>query len=409
MVNALAGRHDRRGDGRRDRLVHGAAPPDLRRPHAVGDRVPRRGRRRRSAGRPSPSATSAPAALGALVLSAALGGGGRGGRSDESAAIGTVQAFALGLGFLFVGLYHGLLNGLDSLLFGTFLGITDGQVRPCSGSRSRCWLLLALVATPAAVLRLGRRARWRGRGGVPVAACSTSASSSCSGWPSPRPPDHGRAARVRPARHAGRHRPGAHRRGPGAASCLSVVDRARRHLARARRSPTTPPTRSASGSRRSRFGLYVAVRWSRLVAHGVEWRRASRGAAADARPRVHAQRVPRRHLHRARLRARRLLRRAAHQVFAGDALSHVAFTGRARRGRRSGSTSASACSPRRRRSALGMGASGDRARADDVVIGSVFAWVLGLGVLFLSIFTTRLERDERHRRRARAVRVDLRA
>ena len=36
-----------------------------------------------------------------------------------------------------------------------------------------------------------------------------------------------------------------------------------------------------------------------------------------------------------------------------------------------------------------MGALGDRTRADDVVIGTLFAWTLGLGVLFLSIFTTR--------------------
>ena len=35
-----------------------------------------------------------------------------------------------------------------------------------------------------------------------------------------------------------------------------------------------------------------------------------------------------------------------------------------------------------------MGALGDRARSDDVVIGSVFAWVLGLGALFLSIFVS---------------------
>ena len=34
-----------------------------------------------------------------------------------------------------------------------------------------------------------------------------------------------------------------------------------------------------------------------------------------------------------------------------------------------------------------MGLLGERARADDVVIGSLFAWALGLGVLFLSIFT----------------------
>ncbi len=65
--------------------------------------------------------------LGALAL-AAVGRDGQGGRAGESAAIGTVQAFALGLGFLFVGLYGGQLAGLQSLLFGTFLGITQGQV-----------------------------------------------------------------------------------------------------------------------------------------------------------------------------------------------------------------------------------------------------------------------------------------
>ena len=56
-----------------------------------------------------------------------LGGGGHG-LSEESAVIGTVQAFALACGFLFVTLYHGLLQGASALLFGTFLGITDGQV-----------------------------------------------------------------------------------------------------------------------------------------------------------------------------------------------------------------------------------------------------------------------------------------
>ena len=38
--------------------------------------------------------------------------------------------------------------------------------------------------------------------------------------------------------------------------------------------------------------------------------------------------------------------------------------------------------------AAGMGLLGPRARADDVVIGTVFAWVLGLGALFLSLFTS---------------------
>jgi zinc/manganese transport system permease protein len=75
------------------------------------------------------------------------------------------------------------------------------------------------------------------------------------------------------------------------------------------------------------------------------------------------------------------------QVFAGDALSHVAFTGAlaavaAGIDVRLGLFAATVLV------ALGMGAAGDHARADDTVIGSVFAWVLGLGVLFLSIFTT---------------------
>jgi zinc/manganese transport system permease protein len=73
------------------------------------------------------------------------------------------------------------------------------------------------------------------------------------------------------------------------------------------------------------------------------------------------------------------------QVFAGDALSHVAFAG---------ALGAAAAGYDIRLGlfvatiavAVGMGALGRRARPDDVVIGSVFAWVLGLGALFLSIF-----------------------
>jgi zinc/manganese transport system permease protein len=48
--------------------------------------------------------------------------------SEESAVIGTVQAFALACGMLFVSLYGGFLNSLTGLLFGTFLGISDRQV-----------------------------------------------------------------------------------------------------------------------------------------------------------------------------------------------------------------------------------------------------------------------------------------
>jgi zinc/manganese transport system permease protein len=75
------------------------------------------------------------------------------------------------------------------------------------------------------------------------------------------------------------------------------------------------------------------------------------------------------------------------QVFAGDALSHVAFTGAlaaAAAGIDLKLGLFAACVA----GGIGMGALGDRARADDVVIGTLFAWSLGLGVLFLSIFTT---------------------
>ena len=64
--------------------------------------------------------------LGALALAGIAGS--RRSHGGESAAIGSLQAFALALGFLFVSRYHGILNGLDSLLFGTFLGITSAQV-----------------------------------------------------------------------------------------------------------------------------------------------------------------------------------------------------------------------------------------------------------------------------------------
>jgi zinc/manganese transport system permease protein len=75
------------------------------------------------------------------------------------------------------------------------------------------------------------------------------------------------------------------------------------------------------------------------------------------------------------------------QVFTGDALSHVAFTG-------SLAALAAGLDPRiglfgtTIAVAVAMGALGRAGHADDVVIGSVFVWMLGLGVLFLSIYTT---------------------
>lgn len=76
------------------------------------------------------------------------------------------------------------------------------------------------------------------------------------------------------------------------------------------------------------------------------------------------------------------------QVFAGDALSHVAYAG---------SLAALAAGVDLRIGlfaaciavGLALGVLGGRGGADDVVIGTTFAWILGLGVFFLALYTTR--------------------
>jgi zinc/manganese transport system permease protein len=75
------------------------------------------------------------------------------------------------------------------------------------------------------------------------------------------------------------------------------------------------------------------------------------------------------------------------QVFAGDALSHVAFTGAlaavaAGLDLRIGLFAATVLV------ALLFAALGERARPDDVTVGVVFAWILGVGVLFLDLFNS---------------------
>jgi zinc/manganese transport system permease protein len=75
------------------------------------------------------------------------------------------------------------------------------------------------------------------------------------------------------------------------------------------------------------------------------------------------------------------------QVFTGDALSHVAFTGAL-------AALAAGLDPRiglfvfTIAVALFMGLLGQRGRADDAIIGSIFAWILGLGVLFLTLYVS---------------------
>ena len=76
----------------------------------------------------------------ALVIGSSAGSHPRRHRGEESSVTGTVQAFGLACGLVFLSLYQGVLSGYENLLFGSFLGITSGQV-----------VVLAIVA----VLTLG--------------------------------------------------------------------------------------------------------------------------------------------------------------------------------------------------------------------------------------------------------------
>jgi zinc/manganese transport system permease protein len=87
------------------------------------------------------------AALVIAAIPSATGARARG-YHDESAAIGTLQAFALACGFLFASLYGGFANGFNALLFGTFLGVTDAQVVTLFVVGAAALLVVAAVARP---------------------------------------------------------------------------------------------------------------------------------------------------------------------------------------------------------------------------------------------------------------------
>lgn len=70
------------------------------------------------------------------------------GYSEESAVTGTVQALALGAGFMFVSLYGAFLGGVNALLFGSFLGITRSQVLVLLVVAVLAIAVLASVARP---------------------------------------------------------------------------------------------------------------------------------------------------------------------------------------------------------------------------------------------------------------------
>lgn len=81
----------------------------------------------------------------AALAIAALPARGTRGFSEQSAVIGVVQAFALASGMLFIALYKGFLNGANALLFGSFLGITAGQVTALAVVALLALVVLAVI------------------------------------------------------------------------------------------------------------------------------------------------------------------------------------------------------------------------------------------------------------------------
>jgi zinc/manganese transport system permease protein len=66
--------------------------------------------------------------VGAVIIAGAADVGGPARQAQRSAAIGAVGAAALAVGFLLLSLYGGVLESLESLLFGSILGVTRGEV-----------------------------------------------------------------------------------------------------------------------------------------------------------------------------------------------------------------------------------------------------------------------------------------
>jgi zinc/manganese transport system permease protein len=134
-----------------------------------------------------PGATGAalaglPTALGYYVActaaALAIGRSGRAARGTrgsgaggESAVIGAVQTVGLAAGFLFLSLNQAVLGGPETLLFGTFLGITRGQVLGLALVALGALAVLTALARPLLFASIDREVARAG--GVPVALLDT--------------------------------------------------------------------------------------------------------------------------------------------------------------------------------------------------------------------------------------------
>jgi zinc/manganese transport system permease protein len=86
--------------------------------------------------------------VGAALGIGTLGRNLEAGHRAESAAVGTILAFSLGLGLLFFRLYAGTAEGIYGFLFGTILGISDMDVIVTAAVVTASVVGFAVIARP---------------------------------------------------------------------------------------------------------------------------------------------------------------------------------------------------------------------------------------------------------------------
>lgn len=104
---------------------------------------------------------------GAALFMRGARGSVRRGYGTETATIATVQAVGLAAGFLFLSLNNSVLGGTETLLFGTFLGVSRGQVLALLLIALASLALVAVAARPLLLETIDPEAA-RARG-LPVA------------------------------------------------------------------------------------------------------------------------------------------------------------------------------------------------------------------------------------------------
>src|ERR1019366_4221558 len=107
---------------------------------------------------------------GAVAIAFGSRVAGRRSLMQESAVVGTVGAVAFGLGFLFLSLYGGILENVETLLFGSFVAITRGQVETLLVVALLAGSVLAVVGRPLFYASVDEQAARAD--GVPVRALS---------------------------------------------------------------------------------------------------------------------------------------------------------------------------------------------------------------------------------------------